>query len=365
MKILQINKFYYPKIGGIETVVKNIYDWVNNDFINIDILACNDTYKREIIKDKNNYIYKSKTINILFGMPISIDLFKIFFKIKNNYDLFLIHYPFPLSAILSFFIPKNKLIIYYHCDIVRQKFLNFILSPLINRSLKKSKNIIVSSKNILENSSVIKKYKEKCIVIPFVIDYKSNGEDEENASKIKEKYKDNKLLLSVGRLVYYKGFDYLIKAIPLIEANLLIIGAGPKEKELGELIVKLKLENKVSIIPPKKNLKPYFMAADLFVFPSIEKSEAFGIVQLESMASGTPIVNTYLETGVEEVSINEKTGLTVNPKNSEELANAINKIISNEDLIYKYGKNAKKRYSEFFTKEKFIENFQKFLLKNK
>ena len=118
----------------------------------------------------------------------------------------------------------------------------------------------------------------------------------------------------------------------------------------------------MKILPPQDNLNPYFLACDVFIFPSCARSEAFGLVQLQALAYGKPIINTYLKTAVEEVSLNNVTGITVNPKNVKEIEIALNKILSNEELYYKFSKNAKKRYESLFTADKFLENIKKSLL---
>ncbi len=363
MKILQINKLYYPTIGGIETVVKDIAEGLNGkDDITIDILACQRKGQRQEEIINGIKVYRSASFGKVLGMPLSFDFFKLFFEIKNNYDIFIIHFPFPLSTFLIPFIPKEKIIIYYHSDIIKQKISKIPFIPFINFSLRKAKKILVSGNNIIHSSSLLKKYKSKCEIIPFGIDLDFTKEDYSQAEKINKQYAPNKLILSIGRLVYYKGFDYAIKSMNDVNAILIIIGQGPEEKKLRKLIYKLKLTKKIFIIPPQVSLIPYLLAADVFLFPSTERSEAFGIVQIEAMAASLPIINTYLNTAVEEVSLNEISGITIEPKNSQAIAVAINKIISNDQIRINYANSARKRYKELFTKEIFLNKIKKSIL---
>ena len=137
MKILQINKLYYPVIGGIETVVKDIAEGLNNkDNITIDVLACQKKGKREESITDGVKTYKAASLGKFLGMPLSFDFFKLFFEIKNNYDVFILHFPFPLATFLTPFIPKEKIIIYYHSDIIKQKISKIPFLPFINFSLK-------------------------------------------------------------------------------------------------------------------------------------------------------------------------------------------------------------------------------------
>lgn len=354
MKILQINKLYYPVIGGIETTVQNIAEKINhsND-LEIDVLACQTKGKRsvEIINDIK--VYKAASFGKKMGMPISFDFFCLFFKLHNKYDKIILHFPFPLAAMLTPFIRKQKILIYYHSDIVRQKIGAFIFSPFIKYSLKRADKILVGSENLIKYSPLLNKYKNKCITIPFGIDITYTDNDKERANILKSQYQNRPLLLAVGRLVYYKGFEYAIEAMKSIDAHLLIIGTGPDEEKLKNLIKEFNLEDKINILPPQPILAPYFLACDLFLFPSVEPSEAFGLVQLEAMAAGKPVINTYLHTGVEEVSLNGETGVTIAPRNYAALSEAINLLLNNPELKKNYGDQALKRYQQQYTLETF------------
>ncbi|WP_369525871.1 glycosyltransferase [Photobacterium leiognathi] len=104
---------------------------------------------------------------------------------------------------------------------------------------------------------------------------------------------------------------------------------------------------------PDYELPSYFFASDIFCFPSIEKSEAFGVVQLEAMCLGTPVISTAIVgSGVSWVNMNNHSGLICNPKSSEDLEDKLKILISNNDLRRKLGLGAKSRYKELFKKEK-------------
>ena len=359
MKILQINKLYHPVIGGVETIVKIISEGLNNkDGLEVSVLACQRKGSRTTEKINNIQVFKAASWGKMFGMPLSCDFFRLFFKIKKDYDLFILHYPFPLASIISLFIPKKKLVIIYHSDIVRQKIGRLLFLPFINSSLNRAKTIIVSGRNIINSSPVLKRRTNKCQVVPFGINYNFTENDYQEAKKIKNNYPPGPLLLSIGRLVYYKGFKYAILAMKDIKATLIITGQGPEADKLKALIKKHKLQDKVFIIPPQPKLAPYFLACDLFIFPSCARSEAFGLVQLEALAAGKPIVNTYLQTAVEEVSIDKETGLTVESKNTAALAEAIKQLLDNDEMREQMSRNAKKRYQKLFTEEKYLENIK-------
>ncbi|QQG52620.1 MAG: glycosyltransferase [Candidatus Falkowbacteria bacterium] len=364
MKLLQINKLYYPIIGGIETVVKDIAEGLNGkDDLNVDVLACQKKGARKTETISGVKVFKAASLGKALGMPLSIDFFRLFKKLVPDYDLFLVHYPFPLAALIAPFIPKEKLIIYYHSDIVRQKLLGLLFRPFIGTSLKRAQKILVSGQNIISSSPLLKKYAAKCTVIPFGFKANFQDADYQTAEKIKQQYgADRPLLLAIGRLVYYKGYQYAIEALKNIEARFLIIGQGPEEQKLRAQIKDTKQIDKIFIIPPQARLEPYLLACDIFLFPSTARSEAFGLVQLEALAAGKPIINTHLNTAAEEVSLDGVSGLTVEPKNAETLASAITKLLDNEALRQQYGENARRRYQKLFQQETFLKKISQIII---
>ncbi|HQB50887.1 MAG TPA: glycosyltransferase [bacterium] len=356
-KILQINKFYYPHLGGVETVVKDIAEELDSDNWLVDVLVCQSKGPRSVETIGNNKVYRAASFGKALGMPLSLDFFRLMKQLWKHYDIIIIHHPFPLAFLPLLFLPKKPLVIWYHCDIIRQKISKLFFLPFIHYGLKIANKIVVSTSRLTAFSPLLKKYKHKCQTIHFGLDlnhYQLTPEVALAAQKIKEHYSsDKKLLLSVGRLVYYKGYQYLIQAMTSIEAQLLIIGTGPEKEALASLIQDQHLENKITIIDPVDDLRPYYAACDLFILPSCASSEAFGLVQLEAMAFQKPVINTDLPTGVPEVSLNEETGLTVPLKDQQSLKQAIQKILNNEELSKLYGEKAKQRVSNLFNKENF------------
>jgi len=362
MKILQVNKLYYPWIGGVETIVQEITEWLNGkDNFEINVLVCNDKFKREVEEINGIKVYRAASLGIFLGMPISFDFFFLYRKIFKNYDLIFLHYPFPLGFVAYFLFSRNKdLVIWYHSDIVRQKILEIFFKHFHLFAFKKAKKIFVSNPNLIESSNYLKKFKEKCVVIPFGIDlekFKLTEEIKKESEEIRKKYK-LPIILSVGRYVYYKGFEYLIEAAKDVEASFLIIGEGPLKEKYKKMIKKLKLEDKVFLIPPVKNLVPYYYSCDVFVLPSIAKSEAFGIVLLEAMACERPVISTELGTGTSFVNQDGITGFVILPKDSKILSEKINEILKNSHLKKKFSQNSFQRAIEF-SKENFIEKLLK------
>jgi glycosyltransferase involved in cell wall biosynthesis len=362
MKILQVNKLYHPWIGGIETIVQEIAEWLNGkDEFEIEVLVCNHKLKRVIEEINGVKVFRASSFGIYLGMPVSFDFFYLYRKLYKNYDLVFLHFPFPLGFVAYTLLSSKKdLVIWYHSDIVRQKFLEIIFKPFHLFALKKAKKIFVSNPNLIESSNYLKKFKEKCIVIPFGVNlekFKLNEKTKEEVEEIIKRYKPP-IVLSVGRYVYYKGFEYLIESAKNVGARFLIIGEGPLKKKYENIIKKFNLENKVFLIPPVENLIPYYYACDLFVLPSITKSEAFGIVLLEAMACGKSLISTNIGTGTNFINQDGITGFVIEPRNSKILSEKINEVLNNKELKEKFSQNSLRRVQEF-SKEKFIEKLSK------
>jgi rhamnosyl/mannosyltransferase len=360
MKILQVNKHYAPWVGGIETVVQDIAEGLKGHQMRV-LVSQTETGKdteKEIVNGVE--VYRARMLCKIQSMPVSFDFLKLFKELSADSDIIIIHHPFPLAFLAAVLYGKDKkIIVWYHSDIVRQKILNFFVQPIIKKVLKQSSKIFVLGENIVKYSRLLEPFKNKCVVVPFGIDLSrfNNPKDLEEAQLIKNKY-SQRIILTVGRLVYYKGFQILIDAMSGVDAKLIIIGDGPLREELQTQIAQENLQNNIEIIPYVKSLVPFMQASVFFVLPSVARSEAFGIVQLEAMACGKPVINTALQSAVPEVSQNGLTGITVDPSNSKVLKEAINTLLNNKELLNRYGLAAKERVQTFYSKEKFVKTIE-------
>jgi rhamnosyl/mannosyltransferase len=361
MKVVQIGKFYYPVEGGIEKVVYDISNELK-DKLDMNVLVANDKFKQTSEMINGVKVKRAASFGTYFSMPVA-PAFPLHLG-KYHTDIIHVHLPFPLTVV-SYLLntPKSKTIVTWHSDIVKQKNILKLYKPFLMKFLNKVDKIVVTSPNLIESSPFLKPFKGKCTVIPLGVDverFTLTDDIEVKVENIKNKY-DKPIIFFVGRLVYYKGVKYLVEAMRDIDAQLLVGGTGPLSDELKALSKKYDLEDKIEFLGfvDDDDLSAYYHASEIFVLPSIAKSEAFGIVQLEAQACGKPVISTNLPTGVPYANKDKETGIVVEPKSSKELAKAINLLLENEELRLEYGNNAKRRVNELFTVEKMGESYFK------
>ena len=342
-KITHVTRFAHPHIGGIEAVINQINNSLSNEEFDKEVLCCSNTEESSI---ENGVKYnRARYLFEVFNNTISLSFLWKLSRVKT--DILHYHMPFIFAVICHFIArPKyKKLYITYHAELCGYDKVMKYFWWLYKYFYKIADRIHILSPNVIYSDKILTPFKDKCYVLPFGVNTQLENQEQQN--KVKELYKDKKILLCSGRLVRFKGFQYAIEAMKDVEnAVLLIMGDGNYREFLEEQIELNHLQNKVILlgeIADKSYKNELFEACDIFLLPSIQRTESFAIVQLEAMRHAKPVINTNLGTGVNFVSINEQTGITIEPKNSDELAKAINDLLNNNQLCLEYGRNARER----------------------
>lgn len=358
LRVLQINKLYAPDIGGIERVAQQIAEGLK-DQTQMQVLACQQKGARREEEVNGVRVIRAKTLGTKFSMPISFGLFKELRKLAKQKDVLLFHMPFPLGDLAYLFSGyKGKTIAWWHSDVVRQKKMMFFYKPIMNAFLRRVDRIVVATQGHIEGSAYLSKYREKCRVVPFGLNMAEYKKDVAETSLLqKEGQAGTVKFLFVGRLVYYKGIDVLLKAFERAEnAELFIVGSGPLKEELAAEARRMGKERLVHFLSGVSDaeLKACYRDCDVFVLPSVASSEAFGLVQMEAMAFSKPVINTQLKMGVPYVSLNGKTGITVPPGDVDALAEAMNTLANDPKLRETYGKAGYERVCGEFSEQRMM-----------
>lgn len=300
-------------------------------------------------------------------------------KELNNFDVIHLHYPF-IGGVETFVFSKIKkpIIVQYHMDLGMPKAFSFLIKPynlLVAKNIfKKADKILVSSYDYVENSQQLgiffKKNKEKFIEMSYSVDvnrFKPQAKRSDLLKKHNLTEKD-KIVLFVGGLDkahYFKGIDVLLQAmadlrLKILDLRLIIVGKGSEKTKYEKLVEKLKIKDKVVFADNVDNqdLPDYYNLADLFVLPSINRLESFGIVLLEAMACGKPCIASNLK-GVRTVVDDTKTGFLIEPGNVNDLVEKIKNIFENEGLTKEMSKTARAKVETKYNQDKIIKELEK------
>src|SRR5574344_10001 len=355
IRILHISKYYSPHVGGIEDICKSIVDKLT-DF-DFEVLCFNDS-KEDLIDHVDGIkVTRAGIWKQIARQSIPYHFGKMLTSVLKSFQPDVIHLHLPNPLVLMYvllYVPHDiKIVVHWHSDIVVHNYIHIFIYPLERLILNRANTVIATSPQYIEGSTLLKKYKDKCVVVPNVVsELKMNTKPKSGITidDIHHKYGEN-IVLFVGRHVRYKGIDYLIESSKYVKGGetIIIAGQGPDTEHLKMLAQGL---NNIIFIGriPDDELGTYMRAAKVFAFPSITKNEAFGIVLAEAMYCGAvPVTFTIDGSGVNWVNIKNVTGLEVANKNYIEFASAIDSLQANLKMRNDYSYNAKKRITENFT----------------
>lgn len=364
MKVLHFGKYYPPYFGGVEKVNYDLVERLNQKpDCEVDELcfAHKVGYQETFVPDGYKVI-RVPIWGIKFSTPLPKSIVRAFWKLRNDYDVIHVHVPNPIASIVSLMAPKRtKIVVHWHSDIVKQKILLKFFKPFQTAFLKRASAIIATSQNYVDYSEELKPYVNKVSVIPIGLDASEMQYSDKDVEKIKAEYSGKKIVLCIGRLTYYKGHQYLIEAAKQLNNNTVVLigGVGELQKELEGTIRLNKVEEKVKLIGriPQELIYAYYKAADVFCLPSITRAEAFGVVLLEALAMGTPIVTCNIEgSGVPWVNQDGETGYNVPVRDPNALAEKITLILSDSAISTQLSDNCVKRFQSHFALDKMISD---------
>lgn len=359
MRVTMLNKYYPPHLGGIEFHMRDLAEKLaSSGAAEVSALVANEGPGdiRETIAGvevtRLSRLVEYASTPVAPGMARSL---RGLAASATPPDVLHLHFPYPWGEVSWLWArPRIPTVMTYHSDIVRQKAALAAYRPFLERVLDGVDLIIASSPNMVGHSEFLAPRKRKCRIIPFGIHterYAETPEIRARAAQLRERHGERKVVLFVGRLVYYKGIDVLMRAMQGIDADLVVIGRGPLETEMREFTQAHGMAERVYFEPPvdEADLAAWYHAADVFCLPSVARSEAFGLVQLEAHASGLPVVSTDLTTGVPFVNEHGVSGLVVPPSDAEALASALKELLGDDELRARLGRQAKERALDRFT----------------
>jgi glycosyltransferase involved in cell wall biosynthesis len=336
LRICHLGKYYAPSSGGIESHVRTLAHAQAELGARVQVFCINHR------AGPTSHEHDGPVAVERFGRAASAakldvcpDLRAALARVEA--DIVHLHVPNPtmILALLASGL-QAPLVVTYHSDLIRQRVRAALFRPLERLAYRRVRAILPTSPLYPAGSRFLRPYADRLQVLPHGIDLgpylDPTAEDQEEAARIRARFA-GPLWLGCGRMVYYKGFHNAIRALEHVRGTLLLIGDGPDRPALQDEARRLDLSDRVALLGHVPRVVPYYLAADAFWFPSNARSEAFGIVQVEAMASGCPVINTRIpHSGVSWVSPHEETGLTVPVDDPEALAAAAVRLLTEPGL---------------------------------
>lgn len=268
---------------------------------------------------------------------------------EKPFDLVHLHFPDPMTHLASLALPSSvPRVISWHADIVRYPRGLAAYRPLLRRALDSAAAVIVATDAHIEHSAELRRWRcsDRLHTVPYGFDLKRFAVAAPGRDSVAARYPGRRIF-ALGRHVYYKGFDVLIRAAARLPEDVQVIigGAGPLTERWRQLASELGVVSRVHFpgLISEADLSAYYQAAELFCLPAVCEAEAFGIVQVEAMAAARPVVSSALKSGVALVNRHGETGLLVPPHEPSALAAALIKVLDDDGLRERLGRRAQAR----------------------
>jgi O-antigen biosynthesis rhamnosyltransferase len=327
--------------GGTESFIAALSEGLTSHGVESQVLSLGVT-RKTFAHAGINHINVKRDFS-LFQNDMSINLFSALRKAAKEADLIHCHYPWPFgdAAMLG---TNKPYIITYHSDIIRQKAIKPLYAPLEKHFLRRAKAIISTSPQYAGSSKNLQAHAQKTHIIPFGI-----------TDRYEEPKQTAPYFLFIGNLRYYKGLDVLIKAASSTPYPIYILGIGQEEARLKALAGALNAKNVHFLGGVNEQEKWQILKnAYAFIFPSLMRSEAFGIALLEAAMMGKAMISTRLNTGTSLINQHDITGHEVEAGNVDALKNALKTFTMHPEKVKIYGENARKHYLEHFSLQKML-----------
>jgi len=361
-KIVHFGKYYYPDTGGIESVTNSLARGCASAGHSISVVCFEKTPAKSKEVIDGVHVIRAPIAGLVASQPLGFKYFSLCLKSAKQVDIVHLHAPNMLAALSALFIKsKTRLLVHWHSDVINKGLLGKILRPLESALLKRADCIVATSQVYADESETLAPYRDKITVVPIgVPDAKHTGKDSNLPLQLQENIFGKKIILAVGRLVHYKGFDVLIQATKDLSTDsmVVIVGGGPLQSDLEKLIDSVGVADRVLLAGRLSDeaLHALYERAALFCLPSTCRAEAFGVVLLEAMSYALPIVASDIpDSGVPWVNQHGMSGLNVPIGDRKALAQACSQILSSMELRNKFAHGARERFMAEFTEDIFVE----------
>ena len=361
MKILALGKFYPPYRGGMETLLAAWSEAFVARGATVDAVVANTRATTEVSVEQGVRVHRLASWGSFWS--VSLCPAYIWATRRMPADIWHAHFPNPLADVACLLGSKRTpLVLHYHSDIVRQASAMRLYAPVLRRLLRRADRIVVATPRHIDYSDWLPEFRDKCEVIPFGLDldrFAMTPARQQEVARLRAEAGGQTIVLNIGRLVPYKGQRYLLEAARGLKAVVWIVGDGPLRKELEALAAELGLADKVRFWGDVHAdvLVNLLHACHIFALPSITPNEAFGLVQIEAMACGKPVVACDLKSGVPFVNQHLVSGLNVPPMNAARLHEALSELVDKPERRSALGAGAHARARTEFDARVMVDRY--------
>ena len=346
LRVLHLGKYYPPHRGGIETVLEAACTGAGA-FIEPRALVLNTT--RRTVHETVDGIPVTRVASLATVGAVALTPSLAWWLRRAEADVVVLHEPNPMALVAyALARPAAPLIVWFHSEVIRARWkYRLFYEPLLNWVLSRAARIIVAAPP-MRDVPALAAYQDKVVVIPYGLDPRAFAP---SAAADAAPVSARPTVLFVGRLVAYKGVDVLLRAMAGVPASLVVIGDGPLRRALEVLAGQLGVAGSVRFLGHVSDAErlEWYRRADLLALPSVSRQEAFGMVQVEAMLAGRPVISTALPTGVPWVNQDGESGLVVPPGDVEQLRAALMRLCGDPALRASLGAQARARALEHFT----------------
>jgi glycosyltransferase involved in cell wall biosynthesis len=366
LRIVHFGKYYLPETGGIESVTASLARGAAHAGHRVTVVC----FRRGSASDDEVIdgvrVVRAPITRLIASQPLGTRYLRLCLREARDADVIHLHVPNMLGALCCLMVGRRpRLLVHWHSDVIDKGWLGQAFKPLETALLRRADCIVATSSVYAEASPTLQRFRQKITVVPIGVPHPRQPESRDagfcqTPAELQAMIAGKRLILAVGRLVAYKGFDVLVEAAKDLreDAIVVIVGDGPMRQSLqakidaGGLSQQVHLAGRLS----DEALHALFSLASVYCLPSLHRAEAFGVVLLEAMSYGLPIVATNIPgSGVPWVNQHGVTGLNVPVGNPKALAQACNRILNSDQEHARLSEGAHRRFAAEFTEEKSIE----------
>jgi rhamnosyl/mannosyltransferase len=356
LRVLQVGKYYPPERGGIERVVATLCEGKGEGAGVVSAaLVCGKG--RATTLESRNGVAVRRVGSLAAVGAVTIAPTLPFWLARTAADVVVVHEPNPMALVAyALARPAGARVVWFHSEVIRPRWqYRLFYEPLLRFVCGRASRIVVSSPRLLE-APALEPYRDRCRVVPLGIPVDRYVLAPAAAAEVERRRRDARrpVVLFVGRLVGYKGVDVLLRAFEGLDAELVVVGDGPRRAALEAQARERGRADRVRFVGEVSDdeLLAWYHVCDVLALPSITRQETFGMVQVEAMLCGRPVVSTDVGTGVAWVNQHERTGLVVPPGDVAALHAALVRLTGDRGLRHRFGARARARVLEHFTADR-------------